>query len=72
MANLCGNRKFHGCPASFYLRCHAYANGLNCWEVPCKPCCSVTDLSICRECKVYKTCREAAHYLYADDSLRGA
>ncbi|HIE08398.1 MAG TPA: hypothetical protein EYP65_00945 [Armatimonadetes bacterium] len=41
------------CPASMYLQCEAYAKGLNCWDVPDKPCCKRKDLSRCLNCPVY-------------------
>ena len=41
------------CPASMYLQCEAYAKGLNCWDVPEKPCCKRKDLSRCLNCPVF-------------------
>jgi hypothetical protein len=52
MANLCSNADFHGCPASFYLKCPGYKKGLNCWEIERKPCCPNTDSMQCTDCKV--------------------
>jgi len=50
MQNKCSDTNRNGCPASFYLRCKGYKEGLNCWEISEKPCCSCTDLSTCRQC----------------------
>lgn len=52
MGNLCSNTR--GCPASLYMNCQGYKDGLNCWEVNDKPCCLDTDRSRCRSCEVYK------------------
>lgn len=41
------------CPASMYLQCEAYKRGINCWDVPVKPCCKRRDLSRCKTCPVY-------------------
>ncbi len=54
MPCICSEYKVHGCPASFYLACPAFSMGLNCWEVPEKPCCAVTDLSQCSDCEIFK------------------
>ena len=60
MKNLCSNSEYKGCPASSYMRCRAYKEGLNCWEVRNKPCCPDTDSSTCTGCKVYIKCRSGA------------
>ena len=54
MANVCSEYKVHGCPASNYLNCQAYASDRNCWEVRQKPCCPVTDESECVDCEIYQ------------------
>ena len=54
MANICSEYRIHGCPASYYLNCPAHRAGVNCWEIPKKPCCKVTDLSRCSDCEVYR------------------
>jgi hypothetical protein len=43
-----------GCPASFYLRCPAYEQNKNCWEVPNLPCCKRNDKSRCKQCSIYQ------------------
>lgn len=54
MANKCSDYNVKGCPASYYLKCSAYAEGMNCWEVASVPCCSKSMLSECRDCEVYR------------------
>lgn len=56
MANLCSNADYHGCPASFYLKCSGYKRGLNCWQIKQKPCCPNTGPTQCSECRVYLRC----------------
>jgi hypothetical protein len=45
-----------GCPASLYMRCIAYKNKKNCWEVSVNEvaCCNIEDKSKCKECYVYQ------------------
>ncbi|MCE5313485.1 MAG: hypothetical protein ABFD49_01770 [Armatimonadota bacterium] len=53
MKGVCSNHAFRGCPASFYLSCRGYAEGLNCWELDEKPCCPTSDPAVCKKCAVY-------------------
>gem|GEM_PF-3353569 len=46
-----------GCPASLYMSCRGFKDGLNCWEIDAKPCCRDNDLSICLGCAVYTKCK---------------
>ncbi|MDI6735846.1 MAG: hypothetical protein QME42_06590 [bacterium] len=47
--------EIRGCPASHYLNCVAYRNGLNCWETPQIPCCKRNDKERCPQCPIYQT-----------------
>ena len=55
MANLCVVTR--GCPASLYMSCRGFKDGLDCWQIERKPCCRNTDLSICFSCEVYSRCK---------------
>ncbi len=54
MASKCSDYSVKGCPASYYLKCRAYAEGLNCWDLVSVPCCSKANLTECRDCEIYK------------------
>ncbi len=56
MKNRCSNKKYSGCPASMYMICEGFENGKNCWELEEKPCCPVTDSSVCKTCRVAHSC----------------
>ncbi len=45
--------KIRGCPASQYLRCEAWLEGLECWEISAPRC--ANDLRLCMQygCPVY-------------------
>ena len=57
MANKCSDYGVKGCPASYYLKCRAYEDGKNCWEVPDVPCCSKRTLADCGDCDVFRNAR---------------
>ena len=69
MANKCSDYNVKGCPASYYLKCSAYAEGMNCWEVTRVPCCAKSMLSECRDCEVYRRGKSQQEQETSDSSL---
>lgn len=56
------------CPREKYLKCPAFAESKNCWQVSGVLCCRRNIKSRCQECQVYHTSKTAN--MLPHDSIR--